>query len=97
MPWDFLLGACRAVNAALGIKCKVNSFRCDYVCCAILSTACALVCNRNQKQKKHSLAEATARPMELTLTSKATAKPRLNSCDQSRTDTNDMKRKLRHT
>jgi len=31
------LGACRAVNATLSIKCKVNSFHCDYVRCAILS------------------------------------------------------------
>ncbi len=50
------MGACRAVNAALSIKCKMNSFHCDYVRCAILSKACALVCNRNQKQKKRSLA-----------------------------------------
>ncbi len=53
-----MMGACRAVNFTLGVKCKVNSFHCDDVCCAILSKACALVCNRNQKQKKHSLAEA---------------------------------------
>lgn len=29
----------------------------------MLSKACALVSNRNQKQKKHSLAEAPARVM----------------------------------
>ncbi len=55
-----MMGACRAVNATLSIKCKMNSFHCDHVRCAILSKACALVCNRNQKQKKRSLAEATA-------------------------------------
>jgi len=63
----FTLGACRAVNATLGIKCKVNSFHCDHVRCAILSKACALVCNRNQKQKKRSLAEATASDFSLNM------------------------------